>query len=98
MRSSRIPAATELAMLRANGALTFLHERGSIVAIYDEEFVLTGADAQIEGSAPALTCRTDDVERLKIIKGDVIRADGFEKKVARIAPDGTGQTILVLQR
>lgn len=85
-------------MLRANGALTFSTERGPLLAIYDEEFALTGNGAQIESSSPALTCFTDDVVPLKLIKGDVVRADGFEKKVQRIVDDGSGQTIILLQR
>jgi hypothetical protein len=83
-------------MLKANGALLFQAEKGNLWAIFDEAFVMAFASPEIEGTAPALTCRSLDVERLQIGKDTLIVRDSFKRKVLRAIPDGAGQTILML--
>jgi hypothetical protein len=96
MRSSRISDATDLAMLKACGALLFSADQGDFWAIYDAEFDLRFASPELEGVAPVLTCRTVDAENLQIRKDTMVRAAGFERKVYRVVNDGTGQTMLML--
>lgn len=97
MRSSRIPDSTELAILKANGALRFDTENGALWALFDDAGVRVGFDVGVVDShSPQLTCRSLDIERLMIGKGARISRAGRDFVVRDSQPDGTGQTTLVL--
>ncbi len=85
-------------MLRQLGAKKFVTaEGGEFWALYDAEFNLALASPEMEGMAPALTCRSIDVETLRIDEDTVVRNGEWQRRVLRVAPteDG-GQSILVL--
>jgi len=85
-------------MLKACGAVEFSTERGSLWAVFDEEFQLNLVSPEVEGTAPALTCRSCDVDELQIRKDTLIEREGFKRKVMRIVTDGAGETVLLLKQ
>lgn len=84
-----------LAMLQAVGGQTIKAARGSFVGVFGNEYVGIGDGvADVESSGPAVTCRTSDVDTLKILKGDRLTIDGDYYTVIGHQPDGTGITVL----
>jgi hypothetical protein len=62
-------------------------------AIFDAAY----ADALgVAGSAPVLTCASADVAT--VARGAPVRVRGAAFTVANIQPDGTGVTVLILER
>ena len=70
-------------------------DRCTFTAIFDSEYVGVG-DVEIESSGPALTCRTSDVADRA--HGDVLTIDSVGYVIRGIQPDGTGVTLLRLER
>ncbi len=86
-------------MLQAVGGLTVKAARGSFVGVFGDDYVGIGDGlADVESSGPMLTCRTSDVDRLKILKGDRLTIDGDYYTVVGHRPDGTGITVLQVHR
>jgi hypothetical protein len=100
MRSSRIPEATELAMLKANGALLFNTEHGDLWGIFDDGHVGVQMDrAELNSSSPQIECLTSDAERCHVnSSGARISHKGETFEVRDAQPDGTGHTFLILDR
>lgn len=98
MRSSRIPESTELAILKANGALLFQTEMGSLWAVFDDTGVRANfSDAAVNSTSPQLTCRSCDVERLQLnVQGAAVSRETRAFEVRELIPDGTGSTVLIL--
>lgn len=89
--------ADRLALIRSLGGVVFVTAMGEFHGILDEGY----ADAQVgeidvEGTAPFVTCRQSDVDRLKLSKGMVIQHGSRALKVQRPEPDGTGMCRLVV--
>lgn len=88
-----------LAMLRAVGGLAIKSARGSFVGVFGNDYIGLGDGiADVESSAPVVTCRTSDVELLKILKGDRLTIDGEYYTVIAHQPDGTGITVMRVHR
>lgn len=85
-------------MLKAVGALEFTTESGNFWAVYNNEFQIAGDGPGIEGSGPALECRTVDVQTLSIKKRTVITYGSFQVRVYRVMNDGGGESILLLEK
>lgn len=72
-----------------------------VPVIFDDEYyAVKGEDVDISSSVPAAQCQTLDVaaaeygDRLTVIEGD----HAGEYNITNIKPDGTGITILALER
>lgn len=98
MRSSRIPDATDLAILKANGALDFDTDNGVLCGVFDAEGVRVGfGDANFSSDAPQITCRESDAVRLEVNQsGARISYKDKNFTVREVQPDGTGMMTLVL--
>ena len=70
----------------------------SLTGIFDNEFgeQLAGASVGIETQVPMITVRSADVT--SAAHGDAIEVDAVDYKIRGIHPDGTGMTILVLEK
>jgi hypothetical protein len=88
--------ADRLAMIQGLGGLRVSVRGSKFWAIFDNAY----ADIQqAEGTSPALTCRSSDVEFLTITKDDVIEDIGDDEwRVRRLEADGTGMTVIRLRR
>jgi hypothetical protein len=98
MRSSRISNATHLQMLKAVGAIEVFAPNGGLWAVFDAEHQLIGQDGVVEGTAPTLTCLTDDYTTLQLKPNDPIQVGEVGYRVAEHQPDGTGESIVILKR
>lgn len=91
--------ATRLAMLQAVGGQTIKAARGSFVGVFGDDYIGIGdGTADVESSAPMVTCRTSDVSALKIQKGDELRIDEDRYTVVGHRADGTGITVLQVHK
>jgi hypothetical protein len=88
--------ATRLAMLQAVGGLTIKSARGSFVGVFGNDYagIGEGGLAEVESAAPRITCRSSDVARLKILKGDLVTVEGERYTVVGHQADGSGITEL----
>lgn len=86
--------ADRASMLRGLGGSLFETSVGQILAIFDNEFV---DGVEVEGRQPVLTCRTSDVERLRVQKGATVAVEAANYRVRRHEPDGTGLSRLILE-
>lgn len=87
--------ATRLAMLQAVGGQTIRAAHGTFVGVFGDDYVGIGDGvADVESSAPMVTCRTSDVTRLLIERGERLTIDDEYYTVVSHRPDGTGITIL----
>ncbi len=64
-----------------------------ISAIFDAEY---GEALWVSGTSPAIWCKSSDVDEVEV--GDAVTVSGGSYAVAGIEPDGTGLTVLKLQR
>lgn len=88
-----------LDMLTAVGGRTIKSARGTFVGVFGNEFVGIGEGlADVESSAPQVTCRTSDVARLMIEKEERLTIDGEQYYVVSHQPDGTGSTLLQVRQ
>lgn len=87
----------QLTRLKALGSKCVRVRGQSFEAIFDNSFSMVPGEVDVESRQPMLTCRTCDVERLQIRKGDLI--EGLEKayQVDHHEPDGTGMSVLMLR-
>lgn len=85
-------------MLKACGALEFSAPSGTFWAIYDNEFQIAGDNPGVEMSAPALTCRTTDVDALDIKKETLITYGSFSVRAYRVVRDGAGEAVVLLKK
>jgi hypothetical protein len=70
---------------------------GTFTAIFDDAFVgANPGDAFVESSSPRILCRTSDVEG--ILSRTAIEVATIPFRVLSNQPDGTGLTVLVLER
>jgi hypothetical protein len=86
--------ADRLAMIKSLGGLSVRIRGQDFFAIFDNEYA--DAFGMVEGSSPAITSRTTDVERLAIAKDDVIDICGRQWRVKQHRHDGTGMTVTLL--
>ncbi len=86
----------DLAVLFRDFGTTVQAGAGTFSAIYDAEFVGVGAESPVESIGPALTCRSSDVAALA--HGATLTVGGASFVVRGIEPDGTGITVLRLER
>jgi hypothetical protein len=79
--------------------------RGQFSAVFDNAYQQAFDAPAIEGAAPVLSCRTSNVEDLKLVKGDPVVVDetlpdGTHRRTnyryLRHQPDGTGTSVLIL--
>jgi hypothetical protein len=84
-------SADRLAMLSDFGQTVSI-DGSDVTAIYDEDYV---ESLDIAGTRPLLYCRTSDVESAG--HGDSVEVDGIDYTVAKVQPDGTGLTVLILE-
>lgn len=82
-------------MLRDFGTSVTLPSAAVITGIFDADYVAVG-DMAVESSGPALTCRSADVSGLSLGQSVTISAQAYT--VRSIQPDGTGVTVLRLER
>lgn len=90
--------ADRLATIQGLGGQLVSAPRGTFWAILDAEYAAAGDLPAVEGTAPALTCRTSDFKALQIVKNDSITVGDETFKFVRHEPDGTGISVLVLRR
>lgn len=83
------------ALLRDFGTSVTLPSAAVITAIFDADYVAVG-DMAVESSGPVLTCRTADVSGLSL--GQSVTIDAQAYTVRSIQPDGTGVTVLRLEK
>lgn len=86
-----------LAMIEACDGVSVLAPTGVFVAIFESTYQGALDEPQMEGYAPALTCRTSDVERLGLAKGQALTVGAMNYRIVRHQPDGTGMSILRLK-
>lgn len=89
--------ADRLAMIQACGGVTVQAQNGSFEAIFDRAYLAAFADPGLEGTAPSLVSRDSDVSLLKLRKGEPVTIGSQSYRIARIEPDGTGISTLVLK-
>lgn len=87
-----------LALIRDSGGVECKVNRGSLQAIFDNEFVESETEPGVEGRQPVLACRTSDVTNLEIRKGTHVTIGTDYYRVQRHEPDGTGMSRLVLRK
>lgn len=84
-------------MLQAVGGIIIDSPRGEFVGVFGADYLGVGdGDTEVESSALIVTCRSSDVTRLSLQKGDGLRADGQDYVIVGHQPDGTGITTLRL--
>lgn len=84
--------ADRLGILQAVGEqITF--DGAQIWAVFRNAYIET---VEISGTRPTAECRTSDVA--SATSASVVVAGGVNYRVAVIQPDGTGMTLLVLER
>jgi hypothetical protein len=66
---------------------------GAIAGIFDDAYF---EGQGIQGSQPVFTCRSLDVSSAR--RGDILIRSGVEYKVTSVEPDGTGVTLLKLEK
>lgn len=88
--------ADRLAMIQSLGGQVARVRGSEIWGIFDNDF--TVLQDMVETTTPALTCRTSDVERLVIVKDDVLELGDAQWRVRQHQPDGTGMSVLVFRR
>ena len=87
-----------LALIRDSGGVECKVNKGSFLAIFDNEFVESETEPGVEGRQPVLTCRSSDVGNLEIRKGSHVTIGADSYRVQRPEPDGTGMSRLVLRK
>ena len=70
---------------------------GTLLGIFDEQHAGVLEEPEVDSVAPMLTCRTDDLARLRVGHGSVLTLRGMSYIVRSVQPDGTGVTVLRLQ-
>lgn len=100
-------AADRLALLADFGVSATLRpqigEAATVTGIFDNDAVLVTGDggAQVQTQAPVFTARTADLTALaagEIRQDDEIAIDGITYRVVAPRHDGTGMTVLVLEK
>lgn len=89
--------ADRLESIKALGGLRASVRGQYFWAIFDNAYIeiLDG----IESTTPALSsCRTSDIERVQLVKDDVIEIDGKQWRMKTHQPDGTGMSIVALRK
>lgn len=82
------------AFLRAEDHGTECSIKGrTLYAIFDAQYQ---EQLGVSGSGPALTCATEDVA--DVPRGEVVTVGADSYRVVAVEPDGTGITVLRLQR
>jgi hypothetical protein len=90
--------ADRLAYLQSLGGVTLTVRGQSFLGIFENPYRgVLSAQVDIEASDPSVTCRTSDVERCAIVKGDAIDGLPAPYRVKRHEPDGCGMSNLVLR-
>lgn len=74
----------------------------TVNGIFDNAYVLVDmGEAAIATTAPAFTCQTADLETLtagNARAGDELMVDTVVYRVSDLQPDGTGVTVLILEK
>ena len=83
-------------MILALGGQTVTGIGGSFAAIFDNGYAGNLGDPVVEGTNPTLAARTSDLANVD--KGDTVTVASTSYKVARLEPDGTGMTTVILKR
>jgi hypothetical protein len=86
-----------LVMISGLGGQSVSASRGSFQAIFHNGYQGVLADPIMESASPSLACRTSDVQRLGIQKGEPLGVAGTTYRLMRHEPDGTGMSVLVLK-
>jgi hypothetical protein len=89
--------ADRLELIVALGGVRVLAPTGDFMAVFDHQYLSDGVGLEVETRTPALTCRSADVERLRLRKGTAVTVADDVYKVRRHEPDGTGISTLVLE-
>lgn len=85
--------ADRLAILNGCGAEDVTLNGNTVRAIFDNAYAETLDSA---GTRPQLTCRTSDVSAITV--GHIAIVRGSNYVVRNLIPDGTGMTVLDLER
>jgi hypothetical protein len=83
-------------MFQDFGTTVTTSSSAKFTAIFDAEYVGVGELAEVESSGPVLTCQSTDVADLG--HGETLTVDGVGYVIRAIQPDGTGVTLLRLER
>lgn len=74
----------------------------ALTGIFDAAYLMIDAgEPGVSGSSPVFTCRSDDLNSLPIGRADQddrIVIGGIEYAISDIQPDGTGMTLLILEK
>jgi hypothetical protein len=87
-----------LELINGLGGVRVLASNGEFQGIFDRQYLSDGVGLEVEARTPALTCRSSDVDRLRLRKGAALTVPDGAFKVRRHEPDGTGISILVLEQ
>lgn len=87
--------ADRRAMLIGLGGKCYPTAAGSLLAIFDNEFLDAGGT---ETRMPVFTCTTEDAAQVTADrKGTAVTVDGRVYKIRRHEPDGTGMSRIPLE-
>lgn len=87
-----------LELIRGLGGVRVIVSNGDFLAIFDRQYLSDGVGVDVETRTPALTCRSSDIERLRVRKGTPVTVPDGTFKVRRHEPDGTGMSTVILEQ
>jgi hypothetical protein len=91
--------ADRLAAIKSLGGLLWTHARGTLWAIFDNEYIEVPDARGIESRSPALTAvRESDLNRVDLKKEDQLTAGALTYYVRTIKFDGTGSAVVTLKK
>lgn len=76
---------------------TGLSGQPMVAGIFDDDPALAGQGVGVQSSDPLFICRSSDLPALAV-DGTLLTIDGVEYRLRNPQPDGTGMTVLQLER
>lgn len=91
--------ADRLALIEGLGGVLVQTSSGEFQAVFDRQYLGDNVgEVDIESRTPALTCRTSDIDRVGLRKGQLVTVPEGDFKMRRHEPDGTGMSVVILEQ